>query len=71
MAVLNCLFKKKQNKGRMCFMAQSNQFIWVIVERVNNHMLESIHTYVVPRQGALFCFGTVPFFLQHPALLKS
>ena len=33
----------------MCFMAQSNQFIRVLVERVN----QWICTYVVPRQGAL------------------
>ena len=56
MAMFNCLFKKRQKKGRTCLMAQSNQFIRVIVD---THM------------GDLFSFGTVPFLLQHPALLKT
>ena len=35
MTMINCLIKKRQKKGRMCFMALSNQFIKVIVEGVN------------------------------------
>ena len=55
----------------MCFMAQSNQFIREIVERVN----QWIHTYAVPRQGALlfwhcalFAQATCPFEILAGAL---
>ena len=51
----------------MCFMVLSNQFIRVIFERVNNHICESGYA----KARCPFCFGTVPFLLQHPALLKS
>ena len=57
------------------FMAhlQLNQFIRVIVEtgegilsyvKMDTHLCHS-------EAKCPFCFGTVPFLLQHPALLKS
>ena len=68
----NSLFKKRQKNVFMAHL-QSNQFIRVIMEtgegkllyvRVDTHFRHS-------EAKCPFCFGTVPFLLQHPALLKS